>query len=87
VVQGSPLTVSNNQVIIDFTKALVANYSFPVPYHDPNDPSSTAYDVRWAVIITGNGSSISSKRFILGVRQQGGSGYFQPITLDTTVEK
>jgi hypothetical protein len=39
------------------------------------------------VIITGNGSTASSKRFILGVRQVGGSGYFQPITLDAMVAK
>ena len=56
-------------------------------YSDPNDPSLTTYDVRWAVIVTGNGSTASSKRFILGVRQAGGNGYFQPITLDTMVEK
>jgi len=41
------------------------------------------------VIITGGGSStnVFSKRFILGVRQQGGNGYFQPLALDTMVEK
>lgn len=86
-VQGSPLAVVNNQAVIDFTKALVTNYSFPTAYQDPTDPSGTAYDVRWAVIVTGNGTTVSSKRFILGIRQQGGNGYFQPITLDTTVEK
>jgi len=86
-VQGSSLAVVNNQVVIDFTGTLVPNYSFAIPYQDPSDPSGTAYDVRWAVIVTGNGSTVSSKRFILGIRQQGGNGYFQPITLDTTVEK
>ena len=86
-VQGSSLAVVNNQVVIDFTQTLVTNYSFPIPYQDPTDPSGTSYDVRWAVIVTGNGSTVSSKRFILGIRQQGGNGYFQPITLDTTVEK
>ena len=86
-VQGSSLAVVNNQVVIDFTRTLVPNYSFAIPYQDPSDPSGTSYDVRWAVIVTGNGSTISSKRFILGIRQQGGNGYFQPITLDTTVEK
>jgi prepilin-type N-terminal cleavage/methylation domain-containing protein len=85
VVQGSPVVVLNNQVVIDFTAGAVSNYSFS--YEDPTDPGRTTYDVRWAVIVTGNGSTVSSKRFILGVRQQGGSGYFQPITLDTTVEK
>jgi prepilin-type N-terminal cleavage/methylation domain-containing protein len=85
LVPPSTVVVINNQALIDFTVAPVANYSFT--YQDPTDPSGTTYDVRWAVIITGNGSNVSSKRFILGVRQQGGSGYFQPITLDTTVEK
>jgi len=80
---GSPVVV--NQALIDFTAAPVANYSFT--YLDPTDPSRTTYDVRWAVIITGNGTKVFAKRFILGVRQQGGSGYFQPVTLDTMVEK
>jgi prepilin-type N-terminal cleavage/methylation domain-containing protein len=85
-IQGSPLTVDiNNQTIIDFAQAAVSNYSFI--YQDPNDPSGATYDIRWAVIVTGNGTNISSKRFILGIRQAGGSGYFQPITLDTMVQK
>jgi len=82
---GSPVAVINNQALIDFTAAPVANYSFT--YQDPTDPSGTMYDVRWAVILTGNGTKVFAKRFILGIRQQGGSGYFQPVTLDTMVEK
>jgi len=82
---GGPVVVINNQALIDFTAAPVANYSFT--YQDPTDPSGTMYDLRWAVIITGNGTSVYAKRFILGIRQQGGSGYFQPVTLDTMVEK
>jgi len=86
VVQGSPVTTNvNNQIVIDFGQAQQPGFFFP--YVDPNDPSGATYDVRWAVIITGNGVIASSKRFILGVRQQGGNGYFQPITLDTQVEK
>ncbi len=84
-VQGSPVVVINNQALIDFSNPGIANWSFTYP--DPNDPNGAAYDVRWAVIVTGNGPTISSKRFILGIRQQGGNGYFQPITLDTLVEK
>jgi type II secretory pathway pseudopilin PulG len=84
-VQGSPVLVSNNQVLINFNVAPVANFSFTYP--DPTDPGRGTYDVRWAVIITGDGTSVSAKRIILGVRQQGGSGYFQPITLDTVVQK
>jgi prepilin-type N-terminal cleavage/methylation domain-containing protein len=84
-VQGSQLKVVDNQTIIDFTVAPVANYSFT--YQDLNDPTGATYDIRWAVIVTGNGTNVSSKRFILGIRQAGGSGYFQPVTLDTMVQK
>ncbi len=82
---SSSVVVINNQAIINFGAAPVANYSFT--YQDPADPSGVAYDVRWAVILTGNGTTVYSKRFILGVRQSGGNGYFQPITLDTMVQK
>lgn len=87
VLQGSPVVVINNQPLIDFTAGLQPGYYFT--YQDQADPTGvgTTYDIRWAVILTGNGSTVSSKRFILGVRQQGGNGYFQPITLDTMVEK
>jgi len=84
---GSSITTYNGQAIIDFNAALQPGYNFA--YQDPTDPSRVTYDVRWAVIITGGGSSttVFSKRVIMGVRQQGGSGYFQPITLDTMVQK
>ena len=81
---GTNVLTFNNAPAIDFTSS-VANYNFTYP--DPTDPNGLTYDVRWAVIITGNGSSAYSKRFILGIRQVGGNGYFQPITLDTTVGK
>jgi type II secretory pathway pseudopilin PulG len=85
-VQGSPLVVLNNQTLIDFSNPVgLANWSFT--YLDPNDPTGATYDIRWAVIVTGNGASVSSKRFVLGIRQLGGSGYFQPVTLDTMVQK
>jgi prepilin-type N-terminal cleavage/methylation domain-containing protein len=84
-VQGTTVVPDlNNQPLIDFTST-VAGYHFNYP--DPTDPNGTTYDVRWAVIVTGSGGSVSSKRFILGVRQVGGNGYFQPVTLDTMVEK
>jgi Tfp pilus assembly protein PilV len=82
---GSPLVIFQGQVQIDYSVAPVANYSFMYP--DPNDPGNTTYDVRWAVITNMNGPVVTSKRFILGVRQQGGNGYFQPVTLDTMVER
>jgi type II secretory pathway pseudopilin PulG len=89
-VQGSTVTTYYNQTVIVFNStnpppAPTNGYGFTYP--DPNDPSGIAYDVRWAVIITGNKGTASSKRFIVGVRQVGGNGYFRPITLDAMVEK
>lgn len=84
-VQGSNVVNLNNETLIDFSGAPTAGYSFT--YQDPQDPNGITYDVRWAVIITGNGSTSSSKRFILGVRQIGGNGFFLPITLDTMVTR
>ena len=89
-VQGSTVTTVNGQTLIVFSSPnppLAPTNGYGFTYQDPTDPSGTTYDVRWAVIITGNGATASSKRFILGVRQAGGSGYFQPITLDTMVGK
>jgi hypothetical protein len=89
--QGSTVTTTiNNQTLIAFNSPnppLAPTNGYGFTYQDPTDPNGTTYDVRWAVIITGNGSVASSKRFILGVRQAGGDGYFQPITLDTMVGK
>jgi prepilin-type N-terminal cleavage/methylation domain-containing protein len=84
-VVGSPVVVINNQPMIDFTAATVAGYNFT--YQDPDDPYHVTYDVRWAVITGVNGASPTSKRFILGVRQLGGSTFVPPVTLDTMVER
>jgi type II secretory pathway pseudopilin PulG len=73
----------NGQTAINFIEPAVAGYSFTtIP-----DPFGMSYEVRWAVIVTGNASSVYAKRFILGVRQAGGTGYFLPVTLDTKVSK
>jgi prepilin-type N-terminal cleavage/methylation domain-containing protein len=98
VVQGANVVSFNNQALIDFSGTVqpypTNGYGFTYL-----DPSGITYDVRWAVIITGNGSVASSKRFILGVRQIGvhrqnvltnqpnDYGYLLPINLDTMVSK
>lgn len=86
---GSPVVQGGNGSLIDFGQALVADYSFSVPYLDPNDPSGTSYDIRWAVITTVNATNntVTGKRFIVGVRRQGGNTFFPPVTLDSQVEK
>jgi hypothetical protein len=85
-VVGSPVTVFYNQLVINFASSPVANYSFT--YQDPNDPFGLVYDVRWAVVTTKNANSmVIAKRFILGTRKKGGNGIYNPVTLDTILEK
>ena len=85
IVVGNPVAVYYNQLVIDFSASPVAGYSFT--YQDPNDPADIDYDVRWAVITTTSNSRVTSKRFILGARRQGGNGVYRPVTLDTILEK
>ncbi len=90
VVQGTAVLTLNNETRIDFSGATPPAWptnGYGFTYQDPKDPNGITYDVRWAVIVTGNGSVASSKRFILGVRQIGGNGFFLPVTLDTMVTK
>ena len=90
IVQGNNVVTINNQAYIDFGGPVPSAYptnGYGFTYQDSTNPSGTTYDVRWAVIVTGNGSTAASKRFILGVRQLGGNGYFLPITLDIMVAK
>ena len=90
VLQGNNVVSINNETLIDFSQpqgaaAPMNGYSFT--YQDQTDPNGTTYDVRWAVIVAGNGSVPSAKRYILGVRRLGGNGFFLPITLDTMVTR
>jgi prepilin-type N-terminal cleavage/methylation domain-containing protein len=85
---GSPVVVNSNSgaLMIDYSAATVAGYSFT--YIDPNDPFSSTYDVRWAVITVTNSSRVvTSKRIIVGVFRRGMQTPTLPITLDTMVEK
>jgi len=87
VIQGYNVVNLNNQTLIDFSAAAPGAYptnGYGFTYQDPN---GITYDVRWAVIVMGDGSTAASKRFILGVRQLGGNGFSLPVTLDTMVAK
>jgi prepilin-type N-terminal cleavage/methylation domain-containing protein len=86
VTVGSPVVVIGNRPVINFTAAQVGGYSFNTPV-DPEDPYGARYDVRWAVITAGNGTTASSRRFILSARLVGGNGYYLPLTLDAMVER
>ncbi|HLK05529.1 MAG TPA: prepilin-type N-terminal cleavage/methylation domain-containing protein [Candidatus Acidoferrum sp.] len=82
--QGNNVLWVNNRPFIDFGGAPVDNFSFT--YTDPNDPFGVTYDVRWAVLTTLSGSSITGKRFFVGVRQLNNASTFIPaVTLDASV--
>ncbi len=81
---GSAVKVDSNLPAIDFAVAPQTGYSFN--YVDPNDPFQLTYDVRWAVVTFVNSGVVTGKRFVLGVRRQGGQPVL-PVTLDTLVEK
>ncbi len=85
VVVGSPVATLNNATVIDFTAAEEPGYSFN--YHDPNDPMGSFYDVRWAVITTVKGSTVTGKRFVLGALKRSEKTPFQPVTLDVWVQR
>ncbi len=85
--QGNTVLWVYNRPLIDFSGAPVDNFSFI--YFDLNDPFRVTYDVRWAVVPTVNTTTgaITGKRFFVGVRQLGGSGFVPAVTLDAMVEK
>ena len=83
---GSPVVLFQNSPLIDFTAAPVAGYSFT--YNDPNDPTGSTTDVRWAVVTNVNPArAVISKRIILGVFRRGMRSPSYPVTLDVMVEK
>lgn len=84
-VVGSPVVMLGNRPFINYNAATVAGYNFD--YSDPNDPGQASYDIRWAVITFGNGTSTYGRRFIVGVRKMGANGPLLPVALDSMVEK
>jgi prepilin-type N-terminal cleavage/methylation domain-containing protein len=86
VTVGSPVVVISNRPTINFSVAAVGGYSFNTPV-DAQDPYGAQYDVRWAIITDGNGTTASSRRIILGARIVGGNRYYLPLTLDAMVQQ
>jgi prepilin-type N-terminal cleavage/methylation domain-containing protein len=82
---GNNVISLNGHAAIDFSGSPTSGYGYY--YHDPEDTTGAYYDVRWAAISTGTAGTVSSKRFILGVRKKGGETPLLPITLETTVSK
>lgn len=78
-------TLISGTANINFTASTVAGYN--LTYTDPNDSQSATYDVRWAVITTLNGSTVTAKRFIVGVWKRNRGVFNQPVNFDTTLQK
>lgn len=86
VTQGSPVVIIANRPTINFSAAPVAGFSFTTPV-DVEDPYGAQYDVRWAAIMDGNGTTAASRRIIISARLQGGNRYYLPLTLDAMVQQ
>src|SRR6267378_1730182 len=84
--QGSPVVVIANRPTINYSVAQVGGWSFTTQ-PDPQDPYRSQYDVRWAAIMDGNGTTASSRRIIISARLLGGNRYSLPLTLDAMVQQ
>ena len=78
-VAGCPLLNSGQ---INFGANPVANYNFI--FRDPNDPTGTSYDVRWAVITSVRNvgpmqNVVVAKRYVVGARQREATA--QPVSI------
>jgi hypothetical protein len=85
---GAPVVMdSQGQTVqIDFTAAPVTGYSIPA-YTDPNDPTKSTFELRWAVIPQVVNGRVLSKRIILGCRQTNANEPVLPVTLDSWVQR
>ncbi len=82
---GNPVVVIGNSVRINFTGAPVANYNFTAI--DPNAAIPIPYEVRWAVISNVQGTTVVSKRFLVGVWKRDPRGVTVPVTVEAWVQR
>jgi hypothetical protein len=88
---GAAVVMNAQSAIIDFSAgAPPAGFSIP-SYVDPNDPSNSSFELRWAVFPqVNNAGTVVAKRIIIGCRRSQnivGGQLFLPVTLDTSVQK
>lgn len=89
---GNPIQVvsaipggSLNLVRVDFTAAAVANYNFT--YTDLNAAVAIPYEVRWSVITSMQGTTVVSKRFLVGVWKRDPRNVTIPVTVEAWVQR
>lgn len=82
---GNPVQTVGNRAQINFTAAAVANYNFT--YIDPTDATQTPYEIRWAVISSLNGTTVYSKRFIVGAWRRDPRATSPAVTVEGWIQK
>ena len=91
---GNPITIVSsappagplNLVRVDFNAAAVANYNFTAA--DPNAAvPAIAYEVRWSVITNMQGTTVVSKRFLVGVWKRDPRSVTPPVTVEAWVQR
>jgi prepilin-type N-terminal cleavage/methylation domain-containing protein len=85
---GCPTVLFNSSPVINFSpQTPVAGYGFT--YIDPNDPTGSVNDVRWAVVTVTSGANalVTGRRIIVGVFRHGMKTPTFPVSLDTMVSK
>ncbi len=82
---GNAVISFGNSARVDFGAAAVGGYNFN--YVDPNDPVGVSYEVRWAVASTVQGTTVVSKRFLVGVWKRDPRSPIPPVTVEATVDR
>ena len=89
---GNSLLVTNARpngplvlVRINFAATPMPNYNFT--YTNPNDAVPIPYEVRWSVITNMQGTTVVSKRFLVGVWRRDPRGVTIPVTVEAWVQR
>jgi prepilin-type N-terminal cleavage/methylation domain-containing protein len=81
VIGGPAILVRENFAL----NGAVANYNFI--YTNLNASVAIPYEVRWSVITTMQGTTVVSKRFIVGVWKRDPRNVTVPVTVEATVQR
>jgi prepilin-type N-terminal cleavage/methylation domain-containing protein len=89
VMVGCPTVLFNGSPVINFSPLTPAAGGYGFTYIDPNDPTGSVNDVRWAVVTVTSGANalVTGRRIIVGVFRHGMKTINYPVSLDTMVSK
>lgn len=83
---GSPVLMQGAIPVIDFSVAAVDQFNIQ-DYYDPNDPTQSRFELRWAVLPLTNNGVLVGKRFIVGCRKTNTVHPMLPVNLDSSVQR